>query len=212
MWGFLGHPDQAVIRTITVLVIACPHALGLAIPLVVSIATERAARGGVLVKERLALESMRTVSAVLFDKTGTLTKGEPAVTGIAAARGSHDDVLALAAAAESDSEHPLARAIVESARERGLSVPHSTDFSSSPAVGVTASVDGRTVRVGGPRMLEDAGLTELGETAAWHDEGAIVLHVLADGEVAGALRLADEIRAPSRGRPSTRCTGSASGS
>ena len=198
VWGFFGHPDQAVIRTITVLVIACPHALGLAIPLVVSIATERAARGGVLVKDRLALESMRTVNAVLFDKTGTLTKGEPAVTGIFAIRGSEDDVLALAAAAESDSEHPLARAIVESARERGLSVPRSTDFSSSPAVGVTATVDGRPVRVGGPRMLEDAGLAELAKTAEWHDEGAIVLHVLADGEVVGALRLADEIRPESR--------------
>jgi Cu2+-exporting ATPase len=198
VWGFFGHPDQAVIRTITVLVIACPHALGLAIPLVVSIATERAARGGVLVKDRLALESMRTVSAVLFDKTGTLTKGEPAVTGITAVRGSGEDVLALAAAAESDSEHPLARAIVESARERGLSVSRSADFSSSPAVGVTATVDGRTVRVGGPRMLEDAGLCELGETAAWHHEGAIVLHVLADSEVVGALRLADEIRPESQ--------------
>ncbi len=198
VWGFFGHPDQAVIRTITVLVIACPHALGLAIPLVVSIATERAARGGVLVKDRLALESMRTVSAVLFDKTGTLTKGEPAVTGIAAARGSDDDVLALAAAAESDSEHPLARAIVEAARRRELSVPRWTDFSSSPAVGVTATVDGRIVRVGGPRMLEEAGLTELAETAAWHDEGAIVLHVVADGDVVGALKLADEMRPESR--------------
>ncbi|MGE5697126.1 MAG: heavy metal translocating P-type ATPase [Candidatus Sericytochromatia bacterium] len=198
VWGFLGHPDQAVIRAMTVLVIACPHALGLAIPLVVSIATERAARGGVLVKDRLALESMRTVNAVLFDKTGTLTKGEPAVTGLLAVRGSDDEVLALAAAAESDSEHPLARAIVESARERGLSVARSSDFTSSPSVGVIATVDGRTIRVGGPRMLEEAGLAELDETAAWHDEGAIVLHVLADGEVVGALRLADEIRPESR--------------
>src|SRR5262249_23670516 len=85
VWFFLGRPEDAVIRIITVLVIACPHALGLAIPLVVSIATERAARGGVLVKDRLALESMRTVGAVLFDKTGTLTKGEPTVTAVAAA-------------------------------------------------------------------------------------------------------------------------------
>ena len=84
-----ASPEEAVIRTITVLVIACPHALGLAIPLVVSIATERAARGGVLVKDRLALESMRTVGAVLFDKTGTLTKGEPAVTAIATAAAAH---------------------------------------------------------------------------------------------------------------------------
>src|SRR5262249_7551062 len=159
-----GHPDEAVIRTITVLVIACPHALGLAIPLVVSIATERAARGGVLVKDRLALEGMRTVNAVLFDKTGTLTKGEPAVVAGAAATGAEADVLALAAAAESDSEHPLARAIRDEASRRRLTVPPSTDFSSSPAVGVTSTVDGRVVRVGGPRMLEESGASELPET------------------------------------------------
>ncbi len=198
VWGLLGQPDVAVIRVITVLVIACPHALGLAIPLVVSIATERAARGGVLVKDRLALESMRTVNAVLFDKTGTLTKGEPAVTGLAAAIGTEDELLALAAAAESDSEHPLARAIMKAARGRILKVPKFSDFTSSPAVGVTATVDGRVIRVGGPRMLAEAGLTELPETAAWHDEGAIVLHVVADGAVLGALKLADEIRPESR--------------
>ncbi len=102
VWGFIGSPQEAVIRTITVLVIACPHALGLAIPLVVSIATERAARGGVLIKDRLALESMRTVGAVLFDKTGTLTKGEPTVTADRhnADGRAEDEVLALAAAAE----------------------------------------------------------------------------------------------------------------
>lgn len=119
VWSLIGLPDTAVVRTITVLVIACPHALGLAIPLVVSIATERAARGGVLIKDRLALESMRTVDAVLFDKTGTLTKGEPTVTGIEPIDGrSADVVLALAAAAEGDSEHPLAKAIVGAARAR----------------------------------------------------------------------------------------------
>jgi len=198
VWGLLGHPDEAVIRTITVLVIACPHALGLAIPLVVSIATERAARGGVLVKDRLALESMRTVNAVLFDKTGTLTKGEPAVTDIVATAGTDDELVSLAAAAESDSEHPLARAIVDTARRRNVAVPRSSNFTSSPAVGVTATVGGQVVRVGGPRMLEQAGLTELPEAARWHDEGAIVLHVVADGAVIGALKLADEIRAESR--------------
>ncbi len=129
-------PDAAVVRTITVLVIACPHALGLAIPLVVSIATERAARGGVLIKDRLALESMRTVDAVLFDKTGTLTKGEPTVTGVEPTQGyTGDEVLALAAAAEADSEHPLARAIVGAASHHSLEVPSSKDFASSPAVG-----------------------------------------------------------------------------
>jgi Cu2+-exporting ATPase len=199
VWGYLGQPEEAVIRTITVLVIACPHALGLAIPLVVSIATERAARGGVLIKDRLALESMRTVGAVLFDKTGTLTKGEPTVTALAVMAGhTEEEVLAIAAAAESDSEHPLARAIVEAARRRGLTVPASSDFTSSPAVGVTARVDGNTVRVGGPRLLDEAGQAELPEAAAWRDEGAIILHVLVGGGVVGALALADEVREESR--------------
>uniref|UniRef100_UPI001F0CBEFB HAD-IC family P-type ATPase n=1 Tax=Microbacterium sp. CPCC 204701 TaxID=2493084 RepID=UPI001F0CBEFB len=124
VWTAFGLPDEAVVRTITVLVIACPHALGLAIPLVVSIATERAARGGVLVKDRLALESMRTIDAVLLDKTGTLTKGEPTVVDVATASDlDAEAVLALAAAAEADSEHPLARAIVRAAGARGIRVP-----------------------------------------------------------------------------------------
>jgi Cu2+-exporting ATPase len=191
-----------------VLVIACPHALGLAIPLVVSIATERAARGGVLVKDRLALESMRTVGAVLFDKTGTLTKGEPTVTAVVAVGDrSEDALLALAAAAESDSEHPLARAVVDAARRRNLAIASAADFTSSPAVGITAMVDDATaggagesveVRVGGPRLLADADQGELAATTSWHDDGAIVLHVLVDGTVAGALALADEIREESR--------------
>jgi P-type Cu2+ transporter len=208
VWSFVGQPEDAVIRTITVLVIACPHALGLAIPLVVSIATERAARGGVLVKDRMALESMRTVGAVLFDKTGTLTKGEPTVTAVVTvADRSEDELLSLASAAEADSEHPLARAIVDAARRRDLAIPSAADFTSSPAVGITATVDDATaggagesveVRVGAPRLLADAGQAELAATAQWHDDGAIVLHVLVDGTVAGALALADEIREESR--------------
>lgn len=195
-WTLLGEPDQAVVRTITVLVIACPHALGLAIPLVVSIATERAARGGVLIKDRLALETMRTVGAVLFDKTGTLTKGEPAVTAVVATDRPENEVLALAAAAEADSEHPLARAIVAAAQHRGLDIPAASDFSSSPAVGVSALVGGQRVQVGGPALLEQAGQTPLPDTVRW--DGATVLHVLVDGSVAGALALADEIRPESR--------------
>ncbi len=197
VWTFVGLPDEAVIRTITVLVIACPHALGLAIPLVVSIATERAARAGVLVKDRLALETMRDIDAVLFDKTGTLTKGEPTVTGIAPVDGwSDDDVLALAAAAEGDSEHPLARAIVRAAS--ALTVAGATGFTSSPAVGVTATVDGHEIRVGGPRLLEEVGADEVPDAAGWRTDGAIILHVVRDGRVIGGLRLADEIRAESR--------------
>ncbi|MEH3088532.1 MAG: heavy metal translocating P-type ATPase [Microbacterium arborescens] len=199
VWTLVGLPDDAVVRTITVLVIACPHALGLAIPLVVSIATERAARGGVLVKDRLALESMRTVDTVLFDKTGTLTRGAPTVTAVEPASGwDADEALALAAAAESDSEHPLARAVVEAARRRGLDVPEASGFSSSPAVGVRAEVAGRAVQVGGPALLEREGGAELAAVAPWRAEGAIILHVIVDGTVAGALRLADEIRPESR--------------
>lgn len=199
VWTVVGMPNDAVVRTITVLVIACPHALGLAIPLVVSIATERAARGGVLIKDRLALESMRSVDAVLFDKTGTLTKGEPTVTAIDPAGGrDKEDVLALAAAAEADSEHPLARAITGAAQARGVAVPQATDFSSSPAVGVKATVDGEVIEVGGPYLLEKHSAEELPIADEWRKEGAIILHVLADGEVIGALRLADEIRPESR--------------
>ncbi|MGJ9373243.1 heavy metal translocating P-type ATPase [Nesterenkonia sp. CF4.4] len=198
-WAVLGMPDAAVIRTITVLVIACPHALGLAIPLVVSIATERAARAGVLVKDRLALESMRTVNAVLFDKTGTLTKGEPTVTAVHPAGDRREnEVLALAAAAESGSEHPLARAIMGAAATRELDVPRAAEFSSSPAVGVRATVEGSVVEVGGPHLLDQREREELPVAEQWREEGAIILHVLADREVIGALRLADEVRPESR--------------
>ncbi|WP_104127949.1 heavy metal translocating P-type ATPase [Cryobacterium sp. Y57] len=223
VWTLLGQPQDAVVRTITVLVIACPHALGLAIPLVVSIATERAAKGGVLIKDRLALESMRQVTSVLFDKTGTLTRGEPTVSHVAvassqadaAARGpeagaasagaslgadlfSSDDVLAWAASVEGDSEHPLARAIVTAARGRGLTVPRASEFQTAAAIGVTGLVDGHSVSVGGPSMLDQHGATPLAETVAWQSQGAIILHVLRDGTVVGAIGLADEIREESR--------------
>lgn len=199
VWTLLGQPDFAVIRTITVLVIACPHALGLAIPLVVSIATERAARGGVLIKDRVALESMRTVDAVLFDKTGTLTKGQPAVTGIVTV-GEHteEDVLRLAAAAEAASEHPLARALVAAAHRRDVELPAATEFASVPGLGVRATVEGRQIRVGGPRLMAEAGQAQLADTAPWRARGSTVLHVLVDDTVVGAVALADEIRPESR--------------
>nr|WP_245650060.1 heavy metal translocating P-type ATPase [Millisia brevis] len=197
VWTVIGQPDSAIVRTITVLVIACPHALGLAIPLVVAIASERAARMSILVTDRLALERMRQVDAVLFDKTGTLTLGEPEVTEVLAADGSDSaGVLALAAAAEADSEHPLARAIVRAASDHSpaITVPAATDFSSSPAVGVTATVDGVRVRVGGPRLLDEVGAAALPGTQPWRDAGASVLHVVADDRVIGAVRVVDGIR------------------
>ncbi|HST73602.1 MAG TPA: HAD-IC family P-type ATPase, partial [Kocuria rosea] len=176
-WTLLGSVPEAVTRTVTVLVIACPHALGLAIPLVIAISTEQAARAGVLIKNRMALERMRTVGVVLFDKTGTLTKGEPEVRDIATADGvGRDDLLALAAAVETDSEHPVARAIVRAARNQGLPVPEAADFISMTGRGVRASVHGRTVQVGGPSLLRELAVTEPPElaatTGAWKDRGA----------------------------------------
>ncbi|MEU2004598.1 copper-translocating P-type ATPase [Rhodococcus sp. NPDC019627] len=205
VWTLIGNLDEAVVRTVTVLVIACPHALGLAIPLVIAISTERAAKAGVLVKDRLSLERMRTVDVVLFDKTGTLTQGKHAVTGLAASAAvTEDDLLALAAAVEADSEHPVARAIVAAA---AATVPASagssaTDFRSLPGRGVRATIDGTDVSVGGPAMLADLGVTVPPEVAAatqpWVGRGASVLHVVRGGGVVGALALEDKVRDESR--------------
>jgi Cu2+-exporting ATPase len=202
-WTLLGSLPEAVTRTVTVLVIACPHALGLAIPLVIAISTERAARAGVLIKNRMALERMRTVDVVLFDKTGTLTKGEPELKDAAAVDGtSLEELLVLAAAVESDSEHPVARAIVRAAKDQALSIPRASDFTSMTGRGVRASVGGQTLQVGGPALLRELAVTEppaLAETTrAWRDRGAAVLHVLADGKILGAVSLEDAIRPESR--------------
>ncbi|GAB3528253.1 copper-translocating P-type ATPase [Arthrobacter monumenti] len=198
-WSLLGSPDDAVIRTVTVLVIACPHALGLAIPLVIAISTERAAKAGVLIKNRIALERMRRIDVVLFDKTGTLTKGEPAVTEVAASGVSEEELLALAAAAESDSEHPVARAIVRAA---GKQTYKATDFSSITGKGVQAHVDGETIAVGGPALLKELEIREpaelAGTTSGWKDRGAANLHVIRGGQIIGAVALEDEVREESR--------------
>ncbi|WMY79834.1 copper-translocating P-type ATPase [Citricoccus sp. I39-566] len=206
VWTALGTPDEAVVRTVTVLVIACPHALGLAIPLVIALSTERAAKAGVLIKDRLALERMRTVDVVLFDKTGTLTEGAHAVTGTAPAPGTSEaQLLGLAAAAEADSEHPVARAIVFAAAhhpEASVLGLRGTDFSSAAGRGVRATVDGTEVMVGGPNMLRELGLSMPDQVQAdvdgWVQRGAGVLHVLRDGQVIGALALEDRVRPESR--------------
>jgi P-type Cu2+ transporter len=203
VWLVLGEPEQAIERTVTVLVIACPHALGLAIPLVIAISTALAARNGILVKDRLALERMRTVDAVLFDKTGTLTTGKPRVGGVAAVDGDTDGLLRVAGAVEADSEHPLARAIVAEARARtGGDLPQAAGFRSMTGRGVQADVGGATVAVGGPALLRELDVPEpaslADQIASWRGRGATLLFVVRDGKVLGALALEDAVRPESR--------------
>jgi Cu2+-exporting ATPase len=206
-WWALGDLDQAVVRTVTVLVIACPHALGLAIPLVIALSTAVAAKAGILVKDRLALERMRSVDAALFDKTGTLTKGAHTVTAVTAAPDpGEDEVLMIAAAVEADSEHPLAKAIVKAAAERGVYATAS-QFRSLTGRGVQAVVDGVAYAVGGPALLRELGAAAPEElataTGTWSQRGAAVLHLLRlDGsgppQVLGAFAVEDEVRPEAR--------------
>jgi Cu2+-exporting ATPase len=200
-WLVVGQPDQAVVRTVSVLVIACPHALGLAIPLVIAISTSMAARSGILVKDRLALERMRSIDVVLFDKTGTLTKGSHQVSGVASIESDEDRLLALAGAVESDSEHPIARAIVNAATARGP-IPAASDFKSMSGRGVQAVVDGVPIAVGGPALLAERNLdvpATLERTSeAWKARGAAILYVIQGDRVVGVLSTEDEIRPESR--------------
>jgi Cu2+-exporting ATPase len=202
-WTAVGDPNEAVVRVVTVLVISCPHALGLAIPLTTSLSSALAARNGILIKDRRALEVSRTLDAVLFDKTGTLTKGQHAIVGTAATSG-HDEaeVLRLAAAVETDSEHPLARAIVAAASVGEGEVPTAVNFRSLTGRGVQAIVDGRDLAVGGPALLRDRGLADpddiAEQIATWKARGAAVLYLLDDEEIFGALALEDEIRPEAR--------------
>ena len=204
VWMLLGDPDAAVERTVTVLVIACPHALGLAIPLTIAVSTSISARAGILVKDRTALERMRRIDAVLFDKTGTLTLGRHRVTHVATAGVGEADLWRLAAAVEAESEHPLARAIADGAGEAvGVGGwPTATDVRYLTGRGVEGRVDGHRVAVGGPSLLRELELTEPPElceqTARWRDRGAAVLHVVRDGQVVGALALEDAVRPESR--------------
>lgn len=202
-WWLLGDKEHALIRTATVLIIACPHALGLAIPLVIAISTSLGAQNGLLVKDRLALERARTLDMVIFDKTGTLTRGSPAVSGTAPAPGvSENDLLARAAAVEANSEHPLAKAIVAEARRRQLSNSDATDFEALPGRGAQARVGGKTIVVGGPRLLLHTKAVVPPEiekvTTDWSDKGKTVTYVVEEERLLGALALEDEIRPESR--------------
>src|SRR5579884_2872490 len=198
-----GFDTYTVERAVTTLVIACPHALGLAIPLVIAISTTLSARNGILVRDRMALEQARGLDVVVFDKTGTLTKGEQGLVDFATADGlEHGQALALAAAVEGDSEHMVARALVDAARARALSVPEAASFRGLPGRGVEARVERRVLQVGGPRLLEQENVElprALADRArAWGERGQTVVYLVEHQRPLAAFALADVIRPESR--------------
>ena len=202
VWTVLGDGDEAVVRVVTVLVISCPHALGLAIPLTTAISSSQAARNGILIKDRLALERSRKLDAVLFDKTGTLTKGKHVVVGVAPAGGLTDgEFLRLAGAVEAESEHPLARAILAAAQEHD-GIARASGFRSLPGRGVRATLGEEVHGVGGPALLRSAGASVpdsiAAEVNAWEQRGSSVLYLVRAAEVLGAVAVEDEVRPEAR--------------
>jgi Cu2+-exporting ATPase len=203
-WQFLGAPiDFSIVRVVTVLVIACPHALGLAVPLVVAISTRLGADRGLLVRDRRALEQARKLDTVIFDKTGTLTLGDFRVVDLSVAEGlSEDEVLSIAAGVEATSEHPIARGIVQTAEERGLAIPEPEEFRALFGRGVAAELDGKEYHLGGLALLEENGadvparLRDAADAAA--RRGEAVVYVLRDKEAVAVLAVADAIREESR--------------
>jgi Cu2+-exporting ATPase len=198
-----GFNVDVIARVATVLVIACPHALGLAIPLVVAITTSLGARNGILVRDRLAMEEARSIDTIIFDKTGTLTRGEFGVVGITTVPGwEEDDALALTAAIEGDSEHTIARGIRKSAEERGLKQPAVSEFEAIKGRGVRARWDGKDVYIGGPRMLEMLDLAPPPEIEQFDQQasqkGQSVVNLIVDNQVAAGIALADVIRPESK--------------
>lgn len=199
----VGFNVDVLKRVVTVLVIACPHALGLAVPLVVAITTSLGARNGVLIRDRLALESAREINVVVFDKTGTLTEGKFGVVGIQTrADWDADRALALAAAIEGDSEHLIAQAIRHAARDRRLALPSISDFSALKGRGVRAIHEGKPVYVGGPRLLEMLRIPLPDDLAAFtrqaEAKAQTVIYLCTDEAVAAAFAVADVIRPQSR--------------
>jgi Cu2+-exporting ATPase len=200
VWALLGKPwDFTMERVVTVLVIACPHALGLAIPLVITISTTLGARHGLLVRDRRGLEEARLLNTVVFDKTGTLTLGSHRVVKMTPDAGVDEvDALRLAAAVQRDAEHPIANAMMTSAKERGVDIPPSNDFESMPGVGVRAEVEGRTLRVGGPGMLRklnvqpNPSLQRAADEAA--EKGQSATYLIDGDRVLAVFAIADAIR------------------
>ncbi len=199
----VGFNVEVIARVATVLVIACPHALGLAIPLVVAISTSLAANNGILVRDRLALEQAREIDTVIFDKTGTLTKGEFGVVAIRTSDGwDEGEALALAAAIEADSEHTIARGVRHSAQERNVSVPKVSDFEAIKGRGVKAKYNSQDVYIGGPRLLEMLQIDPPGQIEKFEQEasrkGQSVINLVASGKVVAGFALADIIRPESK--------------
>lgn len=200
-WWIAGESAGFIFeRVVTVLVIACPHALGLAIPLVTAISTTKAARNGLLVRDRLALESARNIDVVLFDKTGTLTKGKQGVVDVVAE--DKEYVLALAAALEDNSEHPIAQAIVDYVAKQNISPATARDFTSLAGRGVSAKINGETFYVGGPHLLQELKINLSNQMKAASDkasgDGKTVVYVIEASTVLGAIMLADVIREESK--------------
>ncbi len=202
-WSAAGAESTFILeRVVTVLIIACPHALGLAIPLVIAIATSLSAQNGLLVRDRLALEAARNINCVVFDKTGTLTRGEQALKEVFAVEPfSEEQVLSYAAAAEADSEHMIARGLLQAVKERGLNPPSASDFLALAGRGVHARVEEKDVYVGGPHILDylerEARQTLREEVERAEQAGQSALYVIVDDEVIGLFIMTDVVRAES---------------
>ncbi|KAB5483962.1 cadmium-translocating P-type ATPase [Flagellimonas marinaquae] len=195
VWLILGFPFVfALERMVTVMVIACPHALGLAIPLVVAISTAVSAQNGLLIRNRTAFEESRKISALLFDKTGTLTKGDFGVTRIESVNElyTRDEILRLSSALELSSEHPIAVGIIKKVKEKDIEIPKPKNFNAITGKGVEAIVEGKKVKVVSPGYLRDEKI-QITEDA-YSDAAETVVFVLIDGKLAGYIALADEIR------------------
>jgi Cu2+-exporting ATPase len=198
VWFFLGTTQFALTRTVTVLVIACPHALGLAIPLVVALSTSITAKSGILIRDRKAFEEIRNVNAVVFDKTGTLTMGQFGVSDVVSYI-PEDKLLSLTAAVEQDSEHIIAKAIVEYAKVKNIEIAEASDFRALPGKGAEAKVGKSKVSVGSPNLLKELNIKADDEKlVGLQEQGKTVVFTVVDGKLAGAFALADKIREESR--------------